>query len=121
MNRNMAVRPLPTPSFHQPFLPVGPLRHLADWVPPVDCISAVEPGADGASTLTSNWPCTAVLPLTVTFSVLHVTPGGKVADGQLTVTCPVKPPVGVTVTVVFAEPPAVTLTGDAVATGLGSA
>jgi len=45
----------------------------------------------------------------------QLTPGGKVAAGQVTATVPVNPPLGVTVIVEFAEPPAVALAADPVA------
>jgi len=42
----------------------------------------------------------------------QVTPGGKVAAGQVTATCPVKPPLGVRVIVEMAPPPAAAVAAD---------
>ena len=60
---------------------------------------------DVACTEQLNWPVTAVVPDTVILSGdgVHVTPGADV-DG-VTITVPVNPPLGVTVTVEFAAAP----------------
>ncbi|MGC2321440.1 MAG: hypothetical protein WA463_02310 [Terriglobales bacterium] len=114
----MPASPALALSIHHPLL-LGPPRFFAYSIVPGDMLAMV-PGAEGAATLTAIDCCTAVLPR-VTVKVPHVTPGGKAAARQLTVTCPVNPPVGVIVTVVFADPPAVTVRDEAVATGAGLA
>jgi hypothetical protein len=59
---------------------------------------------------------TGAVPLTAMVSGFgeQLTPGGKPAPAQETCTLPVKPSVGVTVTVETPLPPAVTTTGEAV-------
>ena len=56
---------------------------------------------DGGSTATVKVPVTAAVPVTLIPSGFGVqcTPGGKLAAGHVTLTMPVKPPVGVTVLV----------------------
>lgn len=66
---------------------------------------------EGAATATVKLPVTAAVPVTLIASGLgeQVTPGGKFAAGQVTLTVPVKPPVGVTVIVDMLLLPAVTV------------
>jgi|SRR6266850_282677 len=68
---------------------------------------------DGGATATISWPVTAAVPVTLIGSGFgeHVTPAGNPAAGQVTLTMPVKPPVGVTVMVDEPlGPPAVAVT-----------
>ena len=66
---------------------------------------------EGAATATVKLPVTAAVPVTLITNGLgeQVTPGGKFAAGHVTLTMPVKPPVGVTVIVEVALLPAVTV------------
>ena len=66
--------------------------------------------------MTVSAPVTGAAPLTAMVSGfgLQLTPGGKPVPAQETCTLPVKPPVGVTVTVDMPLLPAVTVTGEAV-------
>jgi len=66
---------------------------------------------EGAATATVKLPVTAAVPVTLIpngFGV-QLTPGGKFAAAHVTLTIPVKPPVGVTVIVEVALLPAVTV------------
>ena len=71
---------------------------------------------DGAATATVNAAVTGAVPATVIVSGFGVqlTPGGNPVPAQVSCTLPVKPPVGVTVTVDTPLLPAVTVTGVAV-------
>lgn len=65
---------------------------------------------DGAATASVRFPVAGLvlITLTATDAGEQVTPGGKVVELQLTLTVPVKPPLGVTVTVEGAVLPAAT-------------
>jgi len=66
---------------------------------------------EGAATATVKLPVTAAVPVTLIpngFGV-QLTPGGKFAAAHVTLTIPVKPPVGVTVIVEVALLPVVTV------------
>jgi len=64
---------------------------------------------DGGATVKVSWPVTAAVPDTLIGSGFgeQVTPAGNPAAGQVTLTLPVKPPVGVTVMVEGPLAPAV--------------
>src|SRR5689334_4354184 len=64
---------------------------------------------DGAVTFSVRVPVTAAVPVTLIASGFgeQVTPGGNAAAGQVTLTVPVNPPVGVTVMVDVPLAPAV--------------
>jgi len=66
---------------------------------------------DGAATATVNIPVAGFAPVTEIVSGfgVHVTPGGNPMPAQVICTSPVKPPLGVTVIVDVALPPAVTV------------
>jgi hypothetical protein len=65
---------------------------------------------EGAATSRVRFPVAglALVTLTATEGGEQVTPGGKLVGSQLTLTVPVKPPLGVTVTVEVALLPAAT-------------
>jgi hypothetical protein len=67
---------------------------------------------EGAATDTIKLPVTAAVPVTLIASGFgeHVTPGGRFAAGQVTLTVPVKPPLGVTVMADIPLLPAETVT-----------
>src|SRR5947199_8756941 len=67
---------------------------------------------DGAVTFSVSVPVTAAVPVTFMASGLgeQVTPGGNAAAGQVTLTVPVNPPVGVTVLADVPLAPAVAVT-----------
>src|SRR5712692_3217708 len=77
-------------------------------------IDAVAFCADGAATVTVNWPVEGAVPVALIangFGV-HVTPGGSVEQVTLTFCMPVEPAAGVTVIVEVPMFPAVTGEGD---------
>src|SRR4029077_10833793 len=85
---------------HHPFPPC-PETMPAAWKSRSRLASDAERVADVARTANVNWPVTLALPFGTVINkgeFGHETPGGS-ADGQLTVTCPVNPPLAVTVTV----------------------
>jgi len=85
---------------HHPFPPC-PETIPAAWKSRSRLASDAERVADVARMATVIWPVAPVLPfgtVIIKGEFGHETPGGS-ADGQLTVTCPVNPPLAVTVTV----------------------
>jgi hypothetical protein len=99
-SRNIAARPVPALSIHQPLPPNDGATPAAWSMGSASAVEAVRV-VDGAATATVNCPVAAAALVTLIASGFgeHVTPAGNPAAGQVTFTVPVNPPVGVTVMV----------------------